>query len=579
MTSDNYNKSRISQSPCEQTELLIDEHLEGMISIKDKELMDEHLEKCDACKSYLKDTTELVNKINSIPADPVNLSVQNKNDMWTKIESGINQDKYKTQNSLNTDNSDSGSTKVDNFLYKYKYVLSGVAAVLLIFVIFYGVKNMNLGNTRLAQQSAFGLGSYWKVSSLQGSPQIGDVAMTGNDSIKEGQWIQTNFDSRAELMVAGLGKVIIEPNSKVVLLKNSEGNNRIMVEYGTVNTEMKPNARSFFVEMPSAVATDNGGSYTLTIDSTGDGLIYVRSGKVEVESQNKDAIVPAGSIVLTRKNKGVGTPFNEKSSPKFKNALINFDFGQCTGSCVSTLINTARISDAVSLVNLIPNVEKEYSDKVYTKLATFVQPPRKVHHDSIMFMNEEELNQWIDKIQTEVQVNVEKSMKEVEKSLEQLENIEYFDPESIKGLEDFAKNWKFQIKTSPEGTYNWEMDSVDFDKEQFEEDMKQLKHEIKMNNQINKEELEEDMKELKEELKEMQIELKENLNLNNEELKKELEKANEEIRKALKEVDKIQIPDSLHHKIKVKVNTDKDIEFNNEIEAPEPPEIPVGEDD
>jgi len=578
MKNDNYNESRINLSQCEQTELLIDEHIEGMISLKDKDVMDEHLANCDACSDYLKETSLLVKNLSSLPAVALNLSAQNKNDMWSRVESKIDSDKYKNENSRKTEITSSGDTDRNNFFFKYRYIISGCAAILVLIFIIYGVKNMKIENDRLSQQSAFGFGNYWKVSNLQGNSQIGDVAMGNNDSIKEGQWIQTNYNSRAELVIADIGKVIIEPNSKVVFLKSKEGDNRIFVEYGTINTDMNPNAKSFFVEMPSAVATDNGGSYTLTIDSTGDGLVYVKSGKVEIESQNKEAIIPAGMLVLTKKDIGVGTPFNESSSAKFKNALFNFDFGNCAGACVATLLNNARMSDAVTLVNLIPNVEKEYSDQVYTKLATFVAPPKPVPSDSIPFLNEEELNQWIEKIQVEVQQNVEKSMKDVEKSLEQINNAEYFNEESLKDLEDFAKNWNFQIKTTPEGTYVWEEDSLGFDKEQFKKDMEEMKQDIEEYKKFNKEQLKEDMEELKEDLKEMKIELKENLNMNNEELKKELEKANEEMRKAMKEVEKINIPDSVRRKIKVNSKDGFEyIETPEVQESPETPETPESE--
>lgn len=565
------NGNKITQLNCDEIELLIDEHIEGMISLSDKETMDEHIAGCDNCRSYLQKTESLIKNINSLPPETSNLSVQKKNELWNSVESKIDTNKYKKEYPVQTEIINDEIDSKNNFFYRFRYIISGIAAVIVLGFIIYGVKNLNLNNDRLTQQSTFGLESYWKVSNIQGNSLIGNSTMSSNDSIKEGQWIQTNNDSRAELIVANIGKVIIEPNSKVIFVKGVDGNNRIMVEYGTINTVMNPNSRSFFVEMPTAVATDNGGSYTMTVDSTGDGLVYVRSGKVEIASPNRDAIIPAGSLVLTKRDIGVGTPFSENSSAKFKNALFNYDFGNCNDACVKTLLNSAKMSDAVTLVNLIPNVNKEYSDQVYTKLAAFVAPPKTVSADSIPYINEEEINQWVDKIQVEVQKNVEESMKNVEKSLENLKDMEYYNSETMKGFEDFAKNWKFQLKTSPKGTYVWEEDSADFDKEQFRKDMEEMKEELKTNSKVNKEQLKEDMEDLKNDLEEMKSELKENLNLNNEELKKELQKANEEIRKAMKEVEKIQIPDSTRHKIKVKVNTNDGIE---KIEVPEIPETP-----
>lgn len=558
--------------PCADTEQLIDEFLEGMISLKDKELMDEHIAFCTRCTDYLKQNTALVKDLNSLPADPVTLSSGKKDEIWNRVESGINKDKYKILRS--EEDSEFEEENSLNFFSRYKYVLSGIAAVLALAFIVFGVKNMKLSNDRMSEQNTFGLASYWKVSNLQGNSLIGDVAMSSNDSIKEGQFIQTNNVSRAELVIADIGKIIIEPNTKVYFVKGSDGNNRINVEYGTINADMNSNGKTFFVEMPSAVATDNGGKYTMTIDSLGDGFVFVKSGKVDVESPNRAAIVPAGNIVLTKKNIGVGTPFNENSSPKFRNALFSYDFGKCNDACVAILLNAAKMSDAVTLVNLMPNVDKEYSDKVYTKLANFVPPPSNINSDSIPFIDEEKLNQWIDKIQVEVQVNVEKSLKDVEKSLENLKELENIKPETFQGLENFAKNWKFEIKTSPKGNYEWTEDSVGFDKEEFKKDMEEMKENLKEHSEIDKEQLKKDMDQLKEDLRDMKKDLKENLNFNNEELKKEIEKAHEEIRKALKETEKLHLKDSAKYKYEFKIDHKDGFENDEPVESPEKPEAP-----
>lgn len=567
---------------CNETELFIDDYLDGMITVKDQEKMDDHIATCAFCKKYLDDSVILTKNISALGSGSVSLSSQNKTDLWKKVENGIDFNKFKSANKPKK--SAAEDNFIVNFISKYKYYVSGLAALILVGVIIFGVKDMQISNDRLSQQNTFGLSSYWKVSNLEGNSKIGDVTMTGNDSIMEGQFIQTDGISRAELMVANLGKVIIEPNSRIVFVKNAEGNNRIQVDYGTIQTTMNPNSKSFFVEMPSAVATDNGGSYTITVDSTGDGLVFVRSGKVEVESQNREAIIPAGSLVLTKKNFGVGTPFNENSSPKFKNALFNYDFGNCSGACVATLLNSAKMTDAVTLVNLMPNAQGDDKEKIYTKLTTFVQPPRSVHIDSIYFMDEEKLNEWIDKIQVEVQVNVENSMKEVEKNLENLKKLEYLQPEYIENLKNYSKNWKFNVQNYPEGNYNWWKDSLEFDEEEFKKDMEEMKKELKEENYYNKEQLKIEMQDLKEDLKKMQIELKENLNFNNEELKLELQRAYEEMKKALEDENLQGLIDSIitseTNKIKIKTNINQDTDdIQDENEYENDPENELTPDD
>lgn len=581
------NKDNNKENPevrnfCNETELFIDDYLDGMISVKDQEKMEEHIANCKYCKQYLDESIKLTKNISALSSGSINLSSQKKNELWKKVESKSDFEKFNNRNANIPKKKIEEDNFLVNFIYKYKYYVSGLAALIVIGVVIFGVKNMQTGNDRLSQQNTFGLASYWKVSNLEGNSKIGDIAMTGNDSIKEGQFIQTDAISRAELMVANLGKVIIEPNSRIVFVKNSEGNNRIMVDYGTIQTTMNPNSKSFFVEMPSAVATDNGGTYSITVDSTGDGLVYVKSGKVEMKSQNRDAVIPAGSLVLTKKNYGVGTPFNENSSPKFKNALLKYDFGICNDACVTTLLNNATISDAVTLANLIPNIQGVDKEKVYTKLASYVPPPKQVHGDSIFFMDEEKLNEWIDKIQVEVQVNVEKSMKEVEKSLESLKELEHLSPDKLEHLKNIGKDWKFKVHTSPDGNYVWETDSMEFNKEELQKEIEEMKKDLEEENFYNKEQINIDMQNLKVDLEKMQIELKENLKIDNEELKIELQKANEEIRKALEDKNfQIMIDSAVKsgkQNIKIKIDQDEessedqnenDIDSELNVDAPD----------
>lgn len=572
-------ENKLNKNFCEQTELLIDDYLEGMISLKDKEIIDEHILNCENCSEYFSATKELIKNLNTLSDKNPNLSAQKKNDFWNNIEAEIDFDKHKIEKSESSVNISSSKNKTPHFISKYKYIFSGIAAALVIAFIVFAVRNLDLKDIQISQQNTFGMPTYWKVANVQGTPLIGDVAMQGADSIKEGQFITTNDSSRAELIISNLGKVIIEPNSKVVFIKGDDGNNRILVEYGTIGADMKSKQKSFFVEMPSSVVSDMGGEYTLTIDSTGDGLVYVKSGKVEVQSgNNREAVIPAGNLVITRKDFGVGTPFSENSSPQFKSALFNLDFGKCSGTCVSTLLNSAKMSDAVTLVNLLSKVENEYKDEVYSKVAKFVAPPNPVPVDSIPFIDEEELNEWIDKIQVEVQQNVEKSMVEVGKSLENIKELENINPESMEQLQDFAKNWKFNIQTSPKGNYVWEEDTAYFDKEQFKKDMEEMQQDIKENATFNKEQFKEDMDELKEDLKDMKNDLNKDLNLNNEELKKEMEKVKEEIKKSVNELKKYNdvkvynFNDSTKKTEKIKVNNKEDSEDPEVLETPEVPE-------
>lgn len=559
-------KENIIIPNCSETELLIDEYLEGMIQLKDKEQMDEHMKDCSDCREYMKENEQLIKNLKLQGDENPYMTTVNKNEYWNKIEKQIDFNRH-VKMSEEAAGIKSGNTD-DGFFSRYKYILTGIAAALVIFVFYYIIKNTDTSRLQLADQNLIGLPTYWKVSSLKGTPLIGDIPVSSSDSIKEGQFILTNDTSKAELIIASLGKVIIEPNSKVVFIKGADGNNRIAVEYGTIEADMKSHNNEFFVELPSAVATDTKGNYKLTIDPAGDGLVYVTSGNVEIKSQNREAIVPAGNFVMTKKNIGVGTPFNENSSLLFKKALAEFDFGKCGETCVNTLIKTAKPTDAVSLVNMIPIVDDKYKDKVYTMAANFVTPPENVSHDSLFYYDDEKVKVWVYKIQEDVNKHIEKTLKDIEKYIEKdieknlvnLKEIEKLNFDTLQWLDkfnEFDKNWEYNFEKLPEkNMYKFEYDG---DTAYF-----------------NKEEFDKNMKELREELKDLNKDLKENLDLNKEELDKEMKEMKEEIREALKDVKK----DSLMYK-KIIEEIQKNIPApvvipdvkDTEPEVPDAPEI------
>ncbi len=579
---------------CDETERLIDDYLEGNISAKEKEIMENHISECIECRNYLEETSKIKLKLSSLAGNYEYLSSSEKDALWKGIEAKSDFDSMRS-GELNKSLEDPAYRKY-GLLYKYRYYASAFAAMIVIGIIYFAVKNFKFENPVLTKQDSYVLPSYWKVTSLTGTPYISDEAMAKLDSIRDGEYIITNDTSRAELLIADIGKVIVEPNTKLMIVKGEDGKNRLSVIYGTIDADMKKVEDPVPVDLPSAVAMDDGGSYKLTVDGSGDGLFYVRSGQVEVVSGSKQSVVPAGNLVMTKKDKGVGTPFSENSSSVFKKALYNFDFGNCDVSCVNTILNSADKNDAVSLVNLIQNVDNQYKDEVYTKVASFVPPPRQIPRDSIPYFDEDEIEDWVEKIEVTVNANIEKSMENLEKSLENLKQLEHLTFDTLKWVDELDKKFNVKVKVFNDDYQFVEMPEsvmVYFDKEEFkqemqemqkelQEDMKERNEELKnMQKELNEdkkerdEELRIEMKEMNEELnkelKELQEELKDSEVQRNEELKKELEKAKLEVEKALKDA---------NNNFKFEMNTGEDgkVDVKVKVEDPETPETPENPD-
>jgi thiol-disulfide isomerase/thioredoxin len=322
--------------------------------------------------------------------------------------------------------------------------------------------------------------------------------------------------------------------------------------------------KTFYVETVSATAVDLGCSYRLTIDTAGDGILFVRSGMVALQSDKRESLVPAGKYCITKKDFGPGTPFREDITEEMKTALMQFDFGECASSCIRTIVKNAQKSDAVTLINILPRVNDEYKHIVYEKVAFFCPPPKRIPHDSIPKLDKlEKLNEWIEVIIEDVHKNIEENMKDIDKQIRIHidKDMEYkFDSDK------WAKEWKEEMEKNKDKwkkfKYYYSDDDtiITFDDEEFKKDMEDMQKDLEeMNIEIerNNEEIKIEMKKLKEDLKKMNIEIQK-------ELQEELKDIDKEVYKQLKDIH-IEVKDSVdatdstkHQNIIIKIKKDKD---------------------
>ncbi len=224
--------------------------------------------------------------------------------------------------------------------------------------------------------------SGWEVARLAGEPKIGtrelgSVGKTGRLAV--GQLLETDTVSRAQIKVGNIGQVEVEPNSRLRLVAARRTENRLALERGAIHAFIFAPPRLFFVDTPSSVAVDLGCAYSLQVDDKGAGLLRVTFGWVELQTRDRESLIPAGAAALTRPGVGPGTPYFEDASAAFKSALEKLDFEpadpQARVATLDVLLAEARPRDAFTLLNLLWRVRKDERARVYDRLAQLVPPP------------------------------------------------------------------------------------------------------------------------------------------------------------------------------------------------------------
>jgi hypothetical protein len=234
----------------------------------------------------------------------------------------------------------------------------------------------------------------WEVARLAGAPSIDADRIGSTGRLGIGEWLETDADSRAQIKVADIGQVEIDPGTRIRLVETRPTEHRLELARGRMHATIYAPPRLFFVDTPSAVAADLGCAYTLEVDDAGRSILHVTAGWVAFETEKHESIVPAGAACMTQPGVGPGTPFFEDASKLFLDSLATFDFAGGGDDALDAVIAEARPRDTLTLWHLLARVEGDARERVYERLALLAPPPAGVTRDGIMLLAPAMLYEW-----------------------------------------------------------------------------------------------------------------------------------------------------------------------------------------
>jgi hypothetical protein len=268
------------------------------------------------------------------------------------------------------------------------------AAVAILFMAAFGI-------LRWSQKPDANSHSGWDVERVAGKPRVESSAFgmsSGAAKLGVGQTLVTDSHSKANISIADVGTVNVEPNTRLRLVAGGNGHNQLALDRGTIHAYIWAMPGEFTVDTPSAIAVDLGCSYTLQVDDSGAGLLRTKLGWVGFKLDGHEAFIPAGAVCATRPKVGPGTPYFDDASASFRESLSKFDFATSTQEERSAELNKilaeARQRDALTVWHLLARVEKPERGLVYERLATLLPPPEGVTRDGILRLDQKMLDLW-----------------------------------------------------------------------------------------------------------------------------------------------------------------------------------------
>ena len=345
----------------------------GELSVERNREVAEHIIACPRCRSEFEEIKLGVKLLEQLPLETA------PSEMWSKIESALGQPAIQLR------------PRASFWRPQFAAIAAGLIAVILI-----GVWLL------LRDRPVQPVGPSWQVATLNGRPTIGSTQISGHGQLGLGQWLVTDQNSSAQINVASIGQVQVDPNTRVRLLQTQPTEHRLELARGKMSARIWAPPRLFFVDTPSAVAADLGCAYTLIVDDSGGSLLRVTSGWVALELKDRESIVPAGAACQTRPGIGPGTPYFEDAGAEFLNALTALDFesnAAAKARALNHLLQTARVKDTLTLWHLLARVDGEERSRVFEKMNSLVAPPSDVTRDGILKLDSAMLNKWKEKLE------------------------------------------------------------------------------------------------------------------------------------------------------------------------------------
>jgi len=241
--------------------------------------------------------------------------------------------------------------------------------------------------------------SSWEVVSISGDPVIDSDPIGEKGSLGIGDWLETDDSSRAEISVANIGQVKVEPNTRIRLVETRLTEHRLELERGTMHAMIYAPPKLFFVETPSATAIDYGCAYTLEVDDSGASFLHVTMGLVAMESKGRESLVPGGAACETRPGAEPGTPYFEDASDALKAALSRFDFEQGGATALKIVLDESRRFDTLTLWHLLARADEQGRGAIYDRMIALSPAPEGVTREGIIRLDENMLDQWRDELE------------------------------------------------------------------------------------------------------------------------------------------------------------------------------------
>lgn len=394
----------------EEIKLLLNDYFDERLSIEANSQIQIHLAECDECSQHIFELHDLMKK-----ADELERKVRPPEGFWNKVFSAISEvkiesikqqeelDKKESEQNFEVDEEDrkrrEKRIKAEKELERQRnkfsllekikkpailYSIIGIASVLILYLLY---------SLLLAG------GKSWEVK----KQTIGtDNYSEAYSKLSENDFLETDQISRLQIQVPHIGKVIIDPGTKVQRLS---ANNILLIKGSLLAS--KDGAKQFLtVEVPGAAIKDYylGSNYRVSTSSENKSALEMFDGWVTVKSADYEMLVLSNHSCLISADSGIGLPYLKGSSKQFIDALNNYwSVTPRSEEALVVILTAADVNNCATLWNLLRIVERKQRGMIINTLFGLLgEFPLGVNEEGLKILDPVMLTKLIESIEPRI---------------------------------------------------------------------------------------------------------------------------------------------------------------------------------
>jgi hypothetical protein len=233
-------------------------------------------------------------------------------------------------------------------------------------------------------------GPGWAVTMVSGTPTCDGGPVDADSKLHIGGWVETDASSRAQIEVANIGTLDLEPGSRLRLLGTGENRHRVKLERGLMRASVSAPPRVFLVDTPKVTAVDLGCEYQLEVADDDSTWLRVRLGWVSLETKEVVSVVPAGAMCRADTNGIPGLPLRRAAPEALVEAAAKFASGST--DALQALLGHTQKGDEVTLWHLLSRVPATKRRAVYDKLTGITS--ESADEAAVLRMEKDALDAW-----------------------------------------------------------------------------------------------------------------------------------------------------------------------------------------